>query len=151
MVEYINFNKYLLQSSYNMAFILGIDYGTKRIGTAISDETETIAQAFEILEVKNEDDGIEKLKELIEKYDISYFVIGQPLGIDSKPTQMSNQIDKFAEKLSENVKKEYTAWNETLTSEVAKKNRLNFKRGYIDSEAARIMLQEYLDFKRYKI
>lgn len=134
-----------------MALILGIDYGTKRIGTSISDETETIAQAFEILEVKNDDEALEKLNALIQKYSISFLVIGLPLGLEFKPTQMSNQIEEFAKKLSNLTKLEYKTWNETLTSEVAKKNRLTFKKGYVDSEAARIMLQEYLDFKRYKI
>ena len=134
-----------------MGLILGIDYGSKRVGTAISDETETIAQAFEILEVKNDGEALAKLNEIIKKYNITFLVIGAPLGLESKPTQMSETILKFANELSKLTNLEYKSWNETLTSEAAKKNMRNFRRGYIDAEAARIMLQEYLDYKRFKL
>ncbi len=134
-----------------MSLILGIDYGTKRIGTAISDETETIAQAFQVLEVKDENDGIKQLKEIIQKYNINFLVIGNPLGLESKPTQMSEKINLFSKKLAKESELDYKLWNETLTSEAAKENLKNYKHGYIDAEAARIMLQEYLDYKRYKL
>src|SRR4051812_8738559 len=103
-----------------MGLILGIDYGTKRIGTSISDETETIAQAFEIVEVKNEKDATEKLSRIIKKYGVRLFIIGAPLGLESKPTQMSEKIQKFADELTNSTTIEHESWNETLTSEAAK-------------------------------
>jgi len=79
-------------------------------------------------------------------------LIGYPLGIDLKPTQMSIEVDKFISELEIEIKLKIIKWNEVGTSKIAQSNlrAKGNKKGNIDSESARIILQEYLDFKTEK-
>jgi putative holliday junction resolvase len=131
--------------------ILAIDYGTKRIGLAISDETETIAMPISPIISSKANYIFDELAKLKEKFKINKIVIGSPLGLDNKPTLMSNEIKQFGENLSAKIMIELIFWNETLTSHIAKKNLNKADRsGKLDSESARIILQEYLDFQKEK-
>jgi putative holliday junction resolvase len=136
--------------------ILSLDYGKKRIGMALSDETELIAQAISMLPNKGDEKAIEKLKELLAKNPIRLILFGIPYGLDGKPTQMSKEIEKFAKLVNAELKIEYKLWNETLTSKSALTNLRSSKKQksknkmLIDSESARIILQEYLDQERQK-
>ena len=134
-----------------MAVILGIDYGQKRIGLALTDETETIAQSINPITVKNSEDALKQLDAFLKDNNIASILIGLPLGIDEKPTQMSNEVLNFADKLKKLTGIEYDTWNETLTSEIAKTNPIGLGKGEIDSESARIILQEFLDFRKENV
>jgi putative holliday junction resolvase len=119
-----------------MGVLLGIDYGRRRVGLAISDESESIAQGIDAV-----------LRDKQNKFFIK-LIIGIPLGYNGKPTQMSNEVVEFASDLKELSGIEYVMWNETSTSEIARFNLRDTGKYNIDSEAARIILQEYLDFKK---
>jgi len=127
--------------------ILSIDYGRRRVGLALSDETNLIAAAIDPLEVKGVEELLIKVKKILETNKISSLVIGLPLGYDNKPTQMSDEILAFGKRIEEDAKIEVIFWNEASTSKIAKKI-MNNKKG-IDSNSARIILQEYLDHIKY--
>ncbi|PIW70365.1 MAG: Holliday junction resolvase RuvX [Ignavibacteriales bacterium CG12_big_fil_rev_8_21_14_0_65_30_8] len=137
----------------NLSRILAIDYGTKRIGIALTDPLLTFAYPFET--IQNNKSGWEQLKKIIEEKKISKIILGYPTREDGKDSYLIPEINKFKEKLIKNFKIEVILWDEIYTSKIAerkiiesvkkKKNRKD--KGLIDSNAAAIMLQEYLDSK----
>ena len=129
--------------------VLAIDYGRKRMGLAISDETETIAVAMPAIISKTPKQTFAELKDIFKKYGIDKVVIGAPLGLEEKPTQMSEEVKKFSTDLLKHIKTDVSFWNETFTSHIAKKNlKKDNRSGKLDSESARIILQEYLDYQK---
>lgn len=137
----------------NLSRILAIDYGTKRIGLALTDPLLTFAYPFET--IINNKSVWEQLKIIIEEKNISKIILGYPTREDGKDSKLIPEINKFKEKLTKNFKIEVILWDEMYTSKIAesriiktvkkKKNRKD--KGLIDSNAAAIMLQEYLDSK----
>lgn len=129
--------------------VLSIDYGLKRIGLALSDESNTFAFAFDTIINKDEEKVLKSLQKIIEENSVEEIVMGLPLNSDDTDTEMSLAIREFAKKVYNSTQKKVILWNEIFTSEIAKKNIQGFKKGkkYIDSEAARVILQEYLDSK----
>lgn len=128
--------------------ILALDYGLKRIGVAISDDSDTIAMALKSINYKKEPDALEMIKLLIEKYSITNLVLGIPMGNEDKPTQMSLRVKEFGSLLENRFKILVIYWNEVMTSKLAGKYIKDNRKGNLDSESARIILQEYLDFKK---
>lgn len=127
--------------------IIGFDYGTKRLGVALSDDTEKIAVATSPIVYKEENELFRNIAALFNKYNPSFIIIGIPLGYDDKPTQMSENVKKFANSIKTQFNKEVVLWNEVMTSIAASQFVKKDKSGKLDSESARIILQEYLDFK----
>lgn len=132
--------------------ILSIDYGDKRTGLAISDEGEKLASRFLTVENKSSENLIKEIKKIILEKDISKIILGIPIGFKGESAQTQN-IRKFSAKLSESIKMPIIEINEIFTSKMAEENLLNagVKREeikkIIDQEAARIILQDYLDRK----
>lgn len=128
-----------------MSRVLGIDYGTKNIGIAISDETQLIASPFTTLHSERNRSIAEIVSKFIkdETPDITHLVIGNPLGIGGKPTKKSKEVESFAQELNKLINIPFTLWNETGTSLESES-----KKEGIHNESARLILQEYLDFKR---
>lgn len=127
--------------------ILALDYGTKNIGTAICDKSHTFAWAKETISNTSFDDVVEALKKMISEENIEKIIIGLPLGNENKPTQMSHEIEAFVENVKDQIRVPIVFWNEMLTTKQAistfKQSRAKLKDK--DTEAARIILQEYLD------
>jgi putative holliday junction resolvase len=136
-----------------MGKLLAIDYGRARTGLAISDEEKVIAFKYLTLHEKDNDLKLNKIREIVEKEEIELMVIGIPLGALGQPTAISKEIEEFAEKLETSTSLQIVKWNEVMTSELAKKNKENikYKKGDLDSESARIILQEYMDYSKYNI
>lgn len=132
--------------------ILSIDYGDKRIGLAISDENEKLASRFLTLENISQKRSIAEIKKIILEKNIQKIIIGIPIGLKGESAQTQN-IKEFSAKLSENINIPITGVNEVFTSKMAKENLLQTGvkskdiRKVIDQEAARIILQDYLDRK----
>lgn len=120
--------------------ILGIDYGTKRVGLAISDETQTLARELSILSPKEFWWGI---KDLIESESISRIVIGLPLNMSGDATHSTEAAQKFSDELQAlfpEIPLEFM--DERLSSVMAESMG---RKKDIDSLAAQIILQNYLD------
>ena len=134
--------------------VLSIDYGRKKIGLAISDETKTIAAKLPVLKVKNKQEAIEGIIHILKSFPkVDKVVVGIPLGMDFKPTQMSVEIKNFIEKLKKHLDKKITVTftNEIYSTKQAEFNKSKrFKKYKSDSESARIFLQEYLNHKNNK-
>ena len=137
-----------------MAKTLAIDYGEKRIGLALSDADNRIAFAHSI--IINDQKVFDTCEELIRSQSVTRIVLGYPLGSEGNTTEFAKKVSQFKDDLDAWLKKhslivKIDMWNETLTSREAYDNLL--QKGYthekvkqhLDAEAARIILQEYLD------
>ncbi len=132
--------------------ILSIDYGEKKIGLAISDRSGRLARRFLTLENKSLKDSVEKIGNIVTRKNIGEIVVGLPIGLktESEQTQKTND---FINHLAKRIDIPIIRVNEVFTSKMAEENlreagvkKKEIKK-IIDQEAARIILQEYLDGK----
>lgn len=129
-----------------MSRILAIDYGTKRIGLAITDEDASYSLKLPLLKAESFDSNVHRILNLVIKNNVGRLVIGYPLSEEFGKTKMTEKIDEFITALEENNPNiKIIRWNETLTSKAAKANLRNTKIKNLDSEAARIILEEFLE------
>ena len=130
--------------------ILGIDYGTSRIGLAVSDPLHIIATPLKTIKNKSVENLLEKIISVVKEFNINKIVLGFPLGMNGNETKQSESVRKFS-KLLKNDKYEVILEDERLTSILAVKSLIkqNVKTGsnkpIIDRTAAALILQSYLD------
>jgi len=134
-----------------MSIILGIDYGKKRTGIAVTDPLETIASSFRTVETNL---LIDFLREFIRKNDTDSIVIGLPRQKDYSFSDIENEIQIFISKLKKILPKiKIFRQDERYTSKIAKKiisqatskKSLREKKELVDSVSATIILQSYLE------
>ena len=136
--------------------ILALDIGTVRIGIATSDIMEIIASAYEVYRRKNLDSDVKYIAELVSKLDAGEIVIGLPLKLDGSEGQSVEMARTFGEKLSELVKVPIVYQDERLSTVSAQRiliesgMRREKRKDKVDSIAATIILQTYLDKKSLK-
>lgn len=138
--------------------ILGIDYGTKRIGIAISDENHNLAFPKEI--VLNNAETYKNIGGIIQSENISEIVVGESVDFSGKLNSLAARIDVFILELEEKFRLPIHKQKEFLTSVEARrsldgKRELSpsqahtkvkqIKSGRVDANAAAIILQRYLD------
>jgi putative holliday junction resolvase len=141
-----------------MGRFLGIDYGTKRIGVAISDENGILAFPEKI--ILNGPDTFDRIAEIIKTKNISEIVVGESVDFKGKLNALSARIEVFILELQEKFKLPIHKQKEFLTSVEARKSgnsKMSFnssqahskikqiKSGRIDASAAALILQRYLD------
>jgi putative Holliday junction resolvase len=142
-------------SSYNWAVespgrILAIDYGSRRMGLAVSDLLGITAQGIETLERKNKRSDFGRLGRTIRDYDVREIVLGYPLRMSGEEGIQSGKVDGFAEELRRHFNLPVHLWDERLTS--AEANRLlreadlsiQKRAQAVDRMAAVLILQSFL-------
>ena len=132
---------------------LGIDFGTKRVGIAISDENGKFA--FPKVVLSNDQNLILKIKEIIEKEKVSQIVIGESLDNANQRNKLEDDIEKFINAFDLEVNLPIAREKEFFTSfeahsRVGKEYRnerlcKKEKTKDLDSKAAAFILQRYLD------
>jgi putative transcription antitermination factor YqgF len=122
---------------------LGIDFGTVNIGLALSDEEGRFAIDLPILKNK-EDRVLADLKRICEEKKVELIVLGLP-GLQ-RDNPITRQIKDFSKLLSEATQLDIKYWDESYTSIWAESGLRGKRKKQSDSKAARIILQEYLDF-----
>ena len=134
-----------------MSIILGIDYGKKRTGIALTDPLKTIASSFQTIETKF---LIDFLRKFVEQNNVDSIVIGLPRQKDYSFSDIENEIQIFISKLKKILPKlKIFRHDERYTSKMAKKIILNvkskkslrMKKELVDSVSATIILQSYLE------
>ena len=133
-----------------MGRFLGIDFGEKRVGLALSDRSNLIASPVKTLNYINENDLVTQLKKIVIENDIENFVLGLPINMNGEDTAQTKIVRKFKKSLS-SLDLPVIYEDERLSS-ISAKNALilqNIKTGHnkpeIDKTAAAIILQQYLD------
>lgn len=131
--------------------ILGLDYGSRRIGVAVCDELEMTAQGLATITRKNRAADLEQIAEFIRRYAVEKIVIGYPLRIDGSEGIQCEKINRFARRLEDRFSLPVLLRDETLTTveadEILRDRgvRPEKRREVIDRVAAAIILQGYLD------
>lgn len=123
---------------------LGIDYGGKRVGISLSDDTGRIAFPHKV--IKNSRNLLEDILSMIEKEKIEAVVVGESLNFKGEPNVIMEDINRFAEKLKTEIKIPIIFEPEFLTSVQAEK--LQPLKEMLDASAAALILQSYLDRKK---
>jgi putative Holliday junction resolvase len=130
--------------------ILAIDYGQKKFGIAISDETLLVSSALPTVFCKDENDGLTKIINLIQEKSPDTILLGIPSGwqnIDSPQTKIVRDFKLALEKSSQIP---IIEWDESYSSKFSAKNLSGKQKKNSDSYAAALILQEYLDYLRYE-
>jgi len=130
--------------------ILAIDFGSRRMGLAVSDALGITAQGLETLERKNKRSDFARLERTIREYQVTEIVLGNPLRMSGEEGTQSRKVAEFAEELRQRFALPVHLWDERLTSSEA--NRLlrdaevslHKRTLAVDRMAATLILQSFL-------
>ncbi len=149
-----------------MSRILSIDLGEQRVGLAISDELQIIAQSLETINFKDENALITKIKQIVKDRVISEIVLGNPISLSGNKTKRSIWVEDFQSKLEKELNIPINLFDERFTSQLAtrilelskrsartssKNVKTKSYKGQIDKLAATIILEDYLAYKKRNI
>lgn len=131
--------------------ILGIDYGTRRIGIALSDPTGIIAQGLCVID--NTGDACEAIEDIVRDQHVARIVVGVPYAPDGGLGRKGEEVMEFVDRLRSNVDVPVETWDESFTTveahrqlrEAGMKRKRRGEKGRADEMAARLLLQEYLE------
>lgn len=150
---------------------MAIDYGKKRIGLAVAEETGGVPRPLAMIERKNRRDDMRRLREIVREHGVKRIVVGHPLRLDGTRGEMAEEAERFAERLRkqigvpvELVDERLTSWEaeqvleekegrKTLTQRAHRGRRGRAKRrreakGSVDAVAAAVILRDYLEWKK---
>ena len=134
--------------------IMGLDYGTKTVGVAISDALGLTAQGIETIERKEENKLrriCARIEELIREYEVEKIVLGFPKHMNNDVGERAEKSLEFKAMLERRTGLEVIMWDERLTTVAAERTLIESKvrredrKKYIDKIAAVFILQGYLD------
>ncbi len=134
--------------------IMGLDFGSKTVGVAISDPSFLIAQPLEIIRRKEENKlrkTLARIEELIVEYEVEEIVLGLPLNMNDTEGERVLLTAEFKEKLERRTGLPVYSWDERLTTVEADNAmieagiRRENRKEYVDKIAAALILQGYLD------
>jgi len=131
--------------------ILGVDYGGRRIGLALSDPLWIIAKPFKVIDRKKTGDYLSAILEIAKENNVERIVVGVPLTLRGEHSQQTEIVNKFIEELFSVGKIRVIPIDERLSSVAAKLSlreqgvKTGHEKGRVDETAAAIILQEYLD------
>ncbi|MBN1968906.1 MAG: Holliday junction resolvase RuvX [Candidatus Delongbacteria bacterium] len=133
-----------------MGRVLAIDYGTVRVGLAMSDPLRIISSPYKTIDYHGNDQLVVDIKKEMIENQVDELVLGYPIGLSGNKTPKTLEVEAFCEMLkSEGLK--VTLIDESFTSEEAKKimHSMGKKTGHnkkmVDQIAASIILKEYLN------
>jgi putative holliday junction resolvase len=134
--------------------IIGIDYGERRIGVAISDPTATIAQPLTVLRRRaGKRPPVQALADLIAEHGAEHIVLGLPLTLAGDESDWTREVRAFGDKIAERTGAGLSFADERMTSVLAEravralglKRREREQKERIDAAAAVIILQSHLN------
>ena len=127
--------------------ILGLDVGDKKIGVAVSDELEIISTPLEV--IKNDEKVNEKIKEIIDKYNIKKIVVGIPYTLKGTVGDQAKKTIDFVENIIRNMNVRIDYVDERYTTKIPSKLLGKYsKNKIIDKISASIILGDYLNRKK---
>lgn len=134
--------------------IMGLDFGSKTVGVAVSDSLLITAQGVETITRKDENKlrrTLARIEELIQEYEVEKIVLGLPKNMNGTEGERVALTREFAEKLERRAGVPVIFWDERLTTVAADKVmieagiRREQRKEYVDKMAAAFILQGYLD------
>lgn len=136
-----------------MGKVLAVDWGARRVGLALSDETRTLATPLPVLRAAGGEEVIRAIVSRIREEGVDTVIVGHPLHMDGRMSASAGQANRLASRLREEVPEARVhLWDERLSSRVAAEilrergERPGPKtKGRLDQVAAALLLQEFLD------
>ena len=134
--------------------IIGLDYGTKTVGVAVSDALMITAQPLETIERKSANklrQTLARIESIIEEYQAERIVLGYPKNMNNTIGERAQKSLEFKEMLERRTGLEVIMWDERLTTVAADRHmmesgiRRENRKQYVDEIAAVFILQGYLD------
>jgi len=135
-----------------MTRILGIDYGSERIGLALSDPMGIIASPLDA--ITNDTHALERLHAVIAKESVTTLVVGMPLTLKGEMGSKAQEVEEFISLLESALGLRVIRWDERYTTTIARRSMIDLgtkkktrrtDRGRVDAMAAAVLLQSYLD------
>lgn len=139
--------------------VIGLDYGTKTVGVALSDETGLIAQPLETITRKHAAklrQTYARIEEIIAKYGVETIVLGLPKNMNNTEGERADDTRNFKEDIERRTGLPVVLVDERLTTVEAERilDASGVRKGeqkiYVDKMAAAIILQNYLDSESFK-
>ncbi len=139
--------------------IMGLDYGAKTVGVAVSDPLGISALPLETVFRRKENHlrrTFARIIQLIEEYDIGTIVVGNPLHLDGGIGERAKLTQEFADRLAERTQIEVVMWDERQSTAYAEREletqqvRGQDRKQYVDQVAAAFILQGYMDYLKFK-
>lgn len=140
--------------------ILGLDFGQKTIGVAVSDPFGWTAQGVEIIRRQEEENlkkSIARISELCQEYSVELIVLGYPKNMNNTLGPRAEKTQAFKKRLEKELKIQVELWDERLSTVAAERNLLEAdlsrakRKQVIDKMAAVFILQGYLDSNSKKM
>ncbi len=131
--------------------LLGLDYGTVRIGIAVSDPGQQFAGPLDNYTRRTEEEDIRHLKSITKENRIVALVVGLPVHMSGDEGGMASGARRFGEWLREQLQLPVTYWDERFSSAIAEEHLLEAglskkkRKARLDKIAAQILLQSFLD------
>jgi len=129
--------------------VLALDYGRRRIGLAISDESRLTARPLATLVRTNRRNDLRRLREIARKHEVRGIVVGWPLHLDGSASEMAEEAARFARRIGKELGLPVKLVDERLTSWAAREIKRGHKkrRESVDALAAALILRDYLAAK----
>jgi putative Holliday junction resolvase len=138
-----------------MGRILGIDYGEKRLGLALSDPLGITAQPLEVIERKSIADDFIRIRAIIAEKDVTEIVVGMAFNMNGSPGMLADKIKAYGDRLNEEFKLPVHYIDERMTTMEAERMLVDEgdvsrgkRRSVRDKVAAALILRAYLDGKK---
>jgi putative holliday junction resolvase len=131
--------------------IMGIDYGTKRIGVAVSDPQCSMAHPLDVVPVREDGSHMEALKKIVREYQVEKIVVGIPYNMEGDVGVSAQKVMLWASELGQALGLPVELWDERLTTSEAHELLIHLKvkgprrKAIVDKIAASIILKSYLD------
>ncbi|MFW6115698.1 MAG: Holliday junction resolvase RuvX [Chloroflexota bacterium] len=135
--------------------LLCLDVGERHIGVAISDPTGTVARPLQTVEHVSREEDVSTIAAIADEYEVDAVVVGLPLSLDGTVGPQAERVDRFREALARGLDVSVIPWDERYSTAAAEEIILKTRKekarrraradGEIDSIAAAVILQSYLD------
>ena len=131
--------------------ILGIDYGEKRIGIAITDEMEITARPLAAIHRRNRLHDAKELEKIIHEYGVEMIVMGYPVSLDGSEGLACEKVNRFIHRLENVFPLKVVRQDEMLSTREAEeilhgtRKSIKERRNMVDSLAACLILERYLE------
>jgi len=136
--------------------IMSLDVGSKTIGIALSDPARIISQPFSVIKRIGSRHDIDQLCQIVNDEEVSLIVVGLPMNTDGSLGKSAVYVMEFTEKLKKHVSVPIVMWDERFSTTAAERALISAdvsrqkRKGVIDSVAAAIILDGYLDYLRQR-
>ena len=138
--------------------VMGIDFGSVRVGVAVSDPLRIIAQSVGVY--PNNQSLLVEVSNVARQYDVGLIVVGMPYTLKGEKGGKAAEVDAFIEQLQKELSLEVVTWDERFTSKIAQqtliqmgttKKQRRTDKGRIDAMASALILQSFLDQTKHTI